>query len=54
MHCVDQAPEGGLGESSRIRLGNGDGNWPVCADSSEPCWEKNRRVEVWTAAEVDR
>ena len=37
-------------ESSRIRLGNGDGNWPLCTEKSESCWQQNRRVEVWAAA----
>ena len=41
-------------EAGRIRLGNGDGNWPLCAEKAESCWEKNRRVEVWAAAEAPR
>ena len=38
----------------RIRVGNGDGNWPLCNERSESCWERNRRVEVWAAVETPR
>ena len=33
-------------EEERITVGNGDGGRFLCAEGSEACWQRNRRVEI--------